>query len=569
MLKGRGVCAGCGMGSALLTDEADTNEKKLDMSNKLSPQEERRRFDMAKERFCQSSRGISKKLQLTAGKNEARIPLGHIDMVNDPYFTDGIYARIDGGLSARDAVFQVCAQLSELLLSSPDELTRGRADDISHIEKELINIMSGQKNADLSVAAKGTVIVCDEFTAAMAAQIVPENIAAIVAQRGGETSHSAIIARAMGIPTVLGVKDALLRIKNGQTVIVDGGTGEVVIDPSQEQARRYAIKNRQAVEERTSLDKYIGKLTRTSDGRRIELYANIAGPQDANLACKQDAEGIGLFRTEFLFLNREQAPSEDEQSEAYRRTAATMKNRPVIIRTLDIGGDKNAPYLDIPDEENPFLGFRAIRYCLKNEELFLTQLRALLRAGVYGDISIMLPLITSIDELKRAQELLADAKRQLERRGELFDDKMRVGVMIETPAAALTADILAKHADFFSIGTNDLTQYITAADRGNANTAHLYSAAHPAVLRAIKRTVRCAHEQGIPVGICGEAASDELLLPMWAAFEIDELSVSPSAILRMRRSISRIDIAQAQSLAKDVLRLNTAHEVKKALSELR
>lgn len=569
MLKGRGVCAGCGMGSALLTDEADTNEKKFDMSNKLSPQEERRRFDMAKERFCQSSRGISKKLQLTAGKSEARITLGHIDMVNDPYFTDGIYARIDGGLSARDAVFQVCAQLSELLLSSPDELTRGRADDISHIEKELINIMSGQKNADLSVAAKGTVIVCDEFTAAMAAQIVPENIAAIVAQRGGETSHSAIIARAMGIPTVLGVKDALLRIKNGQTVIVDGGTGEVVIDPSQEQARRYAIKNRQAVEERTSLDKYIGKLTRTSDGRRIELYANIAGPQDANLACKQDAEGIGLFRTEFLFLNREQAPSEDEQSEAYRRAAATMKNRPVIIRTLDIGGDKNAPYLDIPDDENPFLGFRAIRYCLKNEELFLTQLRALLRAGVYGDISIMLPLITSIDELKRAQELLADAKRQLERRGELFDDKMRVGVMIETPAAALTADILAKHADFFSIGTNDLTQYITAADRGNVNTAHLYSAAHPAVLRAIKRTVRCAHEQGIPVGICGEAASDELLLPVWAAFEIDELSVSPSAILRMRRSISRIDTAQAQALAKDVLRLTTTHEVKKALSEIR
>ena len=562
MLAGKGVSAGCGIGRAMII-----REQPLEYTPRsgCEPEEEKRRLEEAVEGFCERARRIAQRLKGTAGEREAEIPLGHIAMISDPYMQGEIDSRIEGGVCAEAALEEVCDMFIGVFSSADDELTRQRADDVRNIKNAVLALLLGYEPRDIAAAPPDTVLVCTELTPSMAAGIVRENIVGIVAERGGETSHSAILARAMEIPAVLGVKDATSLAEEGVRMIVDGTAGEVLVDPSAPQIDSYTKLRAKYIEEKKALNRFMGKLTRTKDGRRIELFCNIGEPEEAVRALACDGEGIGLFRTEFLFMDRGFAPGEEEQFEAYKRAAIVMKNRPVIIRTLDAGGDKDVPCLKLKREDNPFLGFRAIRYCLKNEKLFLTQLRALLRAGVYGDIGVMLPFISSLEEVEMTRALLERAKEQLKAEGTLFDDKLRLGVMIETPAAAQTADILARHVDFFSIGTNDLTQYVVAADRGNPDAAYLYSTMHPAVLRSIKNTVRCAHKQGIPVGICGEAAADELLIPLWIALGIDELSVSPSEVLRVRRCISLIDSQSAAALAREVMRRETAAEVGRIL----
>jgi phosphotransferase system enzyme I (PtsI) len=374
----------------------------------------------------------------------------------------------------------------------------------------------------------------------MTSQINKDNVCAIITEVGGVTSHSAILARAMGIPAVLSVIDATEKIADGDLIVADGFKGKVLIAPEQKVLDEYEEKQKAYLKEKESLLEYFGKPTVTKSGVTKKVYGNIGRPEDAQNVIQNGGEGIGLFRTEFLFMDRDHEPSEEEQFEAYSTVAKAFDGKEVIIRTLDIGGDKAIDYLSIDREDNPFLGHRAIRYCLDNKELYKKQIRALLRAAQYGDIKIMLPLVTTVEEVRQAKELVEECARELESEGKHYA-KTPIGVMIETPSAALISDLLAKEVDFFSIGTNDLTGYVMAVDRGNAKVSNLYNTHQTAVLRAIEMTIKNAKKAGIMVGMCGESAADTTLIPKLVEWGLDEFSVTPSSILQTRKYICQCE----------------------------
>ena len=384
-------------------------------------------------------------------------------------------------------------------------------------------------------------------------------------ETGGRTSHSAIIARALEIPAVLSLENACSLIKNGDTVVVNGSTGEVVLAPSETELEGFRDLAEKAAAEKAALEAYRGVPTKTADGLEKLLVANIGNPDDANVAAERDAEGVGLFRSEFLFMDATELPSEDEQFAAYQKVALRMKDKPVIIRTLDVGGDKEIPYLHLTHDDNPFMGYRAVRYCLSNADQYKVQLRALLRASAFGDIKIMIPLVTDLDEVRDVKKLVEECKAELDAEGVEYNKNIEVGTMMETPAASLIADDLAAECDFFSIGTNDLIGYTMCADRGNDAVRYLYTVYQPAVLRSIKRIIEEGNKAGIMVGMCGEAAADPLLIPMLISFGLDEFSVSAPSILRTRKIISQWTKAEADALAEKVLALKTKEEVKAAL----
>ena len=360
---------------------------------------------------------------------------------------------------------------------------------------------------------------------------------------------------------MLSVNGLMEQVEDGDILILDGGDGIAILNPDEATLAQYQRRQEGFREARAALIQFAGKPTRTKDGRTVALYGNIGNPEHAEQVMEATGEGVGLFRTEFLFMDRESLPTEEEQLEAYRRAVEIMDGREVIIRTLDVGGDKDIPYLGLEKEENPFLGFRAVRYCLEREDVFVPQLRALLRASVYGNLKIMLPLVTNLEELRRTRALLEKLKGELEVAGVPYNREVKLGVMIETPAAAFIADLLAKEADFFSIGTNDLTQYVMAADRGNQNVSALGVPFQPAVLRAIRGIIVAGHSAGIPVGMCGEAAADPKMIPLLLSFGLDEFSVSPSAILQTRKRIAGWSKAEVDELADSVMSCGTLEEV--------
>ena len=395
----------------------------------------------------------------------------------------------------------------------------------------------------------------------MTAGIDPKNIAGILTEVGGRTSHSAILARAMEIPAVLSIERICQEVINGDTVVLDGTTGEVYVNPEEEIVASYEQKKKAFAEEKALLQQYKGQPSKTKDGKQVELVCNIGKPEDADKVVECDGEGVGLFRTEFLFMDRDSVPTEEEQFEAYKTVAEKLAGKPVIIRTLDIGGDKAIDYLGLEQEENPFLGFRAIRFCLQRPDIYRVQLRALLRASAYGQIKIMVPLVTGVEELRQVKALIKEIMEELDKEQIAYNKEIQVGVMMETPAAAVVADLLAKEADFFSIGTNDLTGYTMAVDRGNAKVAYLYSAYNPAVLRSIRRIIECGKKEGIFVGMCGEAAADHKLIPLLLAFGLDEFSVSATSVLKTRKAIADCDEASAKELADRVMQAATEKEV--------
>ena len=558
MYKGIGASKGYGIGRAVIYKEADL---KYEKKSGCDPKEQKERLEKALETFFSRNEALHKKAAKTAGDAAAEIIMGHIMMMKDPYMCSEIEKLIDSGKCAEEGVETVCDTFIAMFSSVDDEMTRQRAADVRDIKKEMLSILLGIQTVDLSNLPKDTVLVAEELTPSMTACIDKSNVVGFVTEVGSKTSHAAILARAMEIPAVLSLKNACEVIKSGQLTVVDGVKGEVITEPSNDVTAEYIRLRVDFDKEKAALKKFAGKETVTADGQKVMLFANIGTPDDALKVSEYDGEGIGLFRTEFLFMDRTSAPDEQEQFESYKKALTVMKGKTVVIRTLDVGGDKDIPYMNLEKEENPFLGFRAVRYCLKNPEFYKTQLRALLRAGVYGVLWIMVPLVTGVDELRAVKALLSQAESELESEGVSYKKDINVGVMIETPAAALTADIFAKEADFFSIGTNDLTGYTMAADRGNANVAYLYSPFNPSVLRSIKYIISEAKKAGITVGMCGEGAADPMLIPLLISFGLDEYSVTPTSVLATRREISKWSKADADEIADRVMSLSTEREV--------
>lgn len=532
--KGIGVSEGYGIGKAVVMQEL-----KLDYSGKsfTDAETESARLDAAVEKFTAETKALISELSANAGEKNAEILQGHLAMLADPFMIGQMKDAISGGVIAEQAVDNVCTMFYQIFSAADDELTRQRATDVSDIKTGLLKILLGVEEIDIAKVEKGSILVACDFTPSMTSKINPKNVEGVIGEIGGVTSHSAIIARALGIPCILGVKDAASVIKTGDELIVDAVRGEIIVSPSADEKAEYMLLKEQEQNERLMLKEYINKPTVTKSGLKKAVYANIAKAEDVHNAVVNGAEGIGLFRTEFLYMDRNQAPGEEEQFEAYSSVAKAMGGREVIIRTLDVGGDKHIPYLEIEKEENPFMGLRAIRYCLKNTELFKVQLRALLRAACYGNIKIMLPLVCTEDEVIKAKSLLEECKAELSAEGKEYKKDIKLGIMVETPAAVLVAERLAAVSDFFSIGTNDLTGYTMAADRGNNEVSYLYNSNDPAVLKAIEITVKSAKRANIPVGMCGEAAADPKMIPRLIDWGLDEFSVSSSRILKTRKLI--------------------------------
>ncbi|MBR5636241.1 MAG: phosphoenolpyruvate--protein phosphotransferase [Pseudobutyrivibrio sp.] len=564
MYKGIEASRGIGIGSICLIVERDLSfeSKHIDDTDA-----EKARFNSAIEAFKAETAEMAENIRKNIGPKEAEIMEGHLAMINDPTMAGEMTKMIEAGQCAEAAVTAVCDMFIGMFSKMEDDMMRQRASDISDIKVSLLKILLGVEDVDISKVAPGTVLVAHDLTPSMTSQIVKENVVGIITEVGGKTSHSAILARALEIPAVLSVPGITELVKDKDTAIVDGTEGDVYINPDGDVVSKYVIKREEFIRAQAELKNFFGKETVTADGDRVELFCNIGTPKDAKKAIECDGEGIGLFRSEFLFMDKPHLPTEDEQFEAYKEAVETMNGKTVIIRTLDIGGDKDIPYLGLEKEENPFLGYRAVRYCLANKDIYKTQLRGLLRASAFGKVKIMVPLVTCVDEVRAVKALVEECKQELKAEGIKYDENIEVGCMVETAAASLIADLLAKEADFFSIGTNDLTQYTMSVDRGNANVAYLYSAFQPAVLRSIKNIIEAGNKAGIPVGMCGEAAADPLMIPLLMSFGLDEYSVNPVLVLTARSIISKWTKAEADALAEKALSLATEAEVVALLKE--
>ena len=502
----------------------------------------------------------------SAGHKEAQIISAHIQMLSDPYFCGEIEKRIAGGQRAEAALDQVSQLFIAMFLASGEDLIQQRAADVRDIRTALLCVLLGLKEIEVSKAPKGTVLVAKEISPSVAAGINPKNIVGIVTEIGGRTSHSAILARALQVPAVLGLPGSTTLLKPGSYVIVDGSEGQVLPDPDEAVIGAYRQRRARFLRRRRQLNKMRGVPTQAASGESYGLYCNISKPEDAEKALEEDGEGVGLFRTEFLFMDRDRLPGEEEQFAAYRRAAVSLGDRPLTIRTLDLGGDKALPYLNMPKEENPFLGLRGIRYCLQHPEILLTQLRAILRASAFGNVRLMFPMISTPEELWAGRALLEKAKAELTAQGIGYAGHIPVGIMVETPSAAILADILARDSDFFSIGTNDLTGYMMACDRNNPQISGIFSTLQPCVLRSIRHIIQCAHDHSIPVGMCGEAAADPLMTPLLLAFGLTDFSVAATSVLPIRAAISRWSLEEARSVTDAVMAMATEEEVSRTLS---
>ncbi len=558
MLKGIAVSGGIGIGKVMLIEDQSLDYTPVKVSD---IKEEKKRFNRALSEFSKKSEQLIQQLMESAGENEAAIIRGQSVMLRDPYLIGETEKLISDGKCAEQAFETVCDTFISIFSTAAEDIIKQRAADMRDIKAAMLRQLLGITEVRLNNIPSGTVIVARELTPSMTADINKENVAAIVTETGSTTSHTAILARVLEIPAVLSIPDITKILKNGNKVIVDGNSGEVIPEPDNIQMEVYTRRREKYIGEKRELESFRGQPTISASGERYSLFCNIGTPEDTFKAIDADGEGIGLFRSEFIFMNRNSAPSEQQQFEQYKKAVMMLKGKPLTIRTLDVGGDKALPYLGMPKEDNPFMGFRAIRYCLKKRDFFKDQLRAILRAGAYGNISVLLPMITCTDEVIAVRELIEECGKELDIRNTEYDRDIRVGVMIETPAAVAIADQLADEADFFSIGTNDLTGYMMACDRGNADVGYLYSSFQPAVLRAVERTIRCGKEKKIPVKMCGEAAADPMMIPLLISFGLNEFSVSPPSVLRVRKCISEWTKKNADNVTEKVMKLRTEREI--------
>lgn len=540
-IQGKGVSAGIGTGTLYFYHRADAEIKCYTVEN---PENEWLRFKGAQAVASEQLGKLAEKTREEVGEAEAILFETHQMLIEDLDYEESIQRIIkEEKQNAESAVLRTSEMFTEMFLSMDDSYMRERAADVKDVSRRLINILSGVVQGGIHSSVP-VIVAADDLAPSETIQLDKSKILGFVTAQGSGSSHTAILARTMGIPAIVGLGDSLKEEYQGQEVIVDGGTGAVIIEPDDEIRERMLKKWEQQLEERKLLEILKGQPNVTKDGREIRVYCNIGSPEDVDSVRMNDGAGIGLFRSEFLYLNSNRYPTEEEQFEAYKKVLSEMAEKEVIIRTCDIGADKQIDYFELPKEENPAMGMRAIRISLNRPEFFKTQLRALYRASVYGKLGIMFPMITNIWEVREAKKLCETVKRELEAEGIPYSENVQIGVMIETPAAVMISDRLAKEVDFFSCGTNDLTQYTLACDRQNNELGRFYDAQHLAILRMLKMVCDHAHENGIWVGVCGELAANIEMTEIFLAIGVDELSVSPRAVLPLRNKIRSIELKE-------------------------
>ena len=561
MYKGTGASPGIALGKALVIEHSELVIEKKTIEN---IDEEIQKLESAVKVSKEELTKVKEKALAELGEHEAEIFEAHLLVLEDPELIGSAISKIrDEKVNADYALNEIKEMFVAMFESMDIEYMRERAADIKDVTNRVLRHILGIKVVDLAGLDEEVVLIAHDLTPSDTATMNKNMVLGFLTDIGGRTSHTAIMARTLEIAAVVGLNDITKKVKDGDYIVFNGDTGEVIVNPDEETKAKYASLKEEFEEYRKSLELLKGQASITTDGRHVELAGNIGSPNDVEGLIKNDAEGVGLYRTEFLYMDKEDSfPTEEEQYEAYKAVLEGMNNKPIVIRTLDIGGDKELPYFEMEAEMNPFLGYRAIRLCLDRKDIFKTQLRALYRASVHGKLRIMFPMISSLEELLDAKEVIKEVLKELDAENIAYSNDVEVGMMIEIPSAAVISDVLAKHVDFFSIGTNDLIQYTCAVDRMNQKISHLYNQFNPAVLRLIKMVIDNAHKEGKWVGMCGESAGDQRMIPILLGFGLDEFSMSPISILPARKLITSLSYADMQKFADEVLAMGTAKEIK-------
>ena len=559
MIKGKGISKGIGFGKIFILEKRD---RKIQKENVENTEDELEKF---KEALKEVEKEIEEIIQQSSIK-EKEIMNAYLMILKDPTLiieTENLIKNFK--YNAEYATEEGFNKIVEMFNKINDDYMSERAKDIIDIKNKIIDKIFGEDNLNLKKLPQNTILVAKELTTSETAKLDFENVSGIITEIGGVNSHTAIMARTHSLPFVTEIHNIFEVFNNGQYVGLNGKNGEIYINPSKEEENKLLNIQKLIEEENDELKEYKNKDTKTKDGFKVELVANIGIPSDIEKVIESTAEGIGLFRSEFLYMNSEKMPTEEQQLLAYKEVAEKMQGKPVIIRTLDVGGDKEIKYLNLPKETNPFLGYRAIRLCLDNIEMFKIQIRAILKASAYGNISIMIPMISSIEELRKTKKLVEECKKELEEKNIKFKENIKLGIMIEIPSTAIMAEKFAKECDFFSIGTNDLIQYTVAVERGNEKIANLYSQYHPAVIKLIKMAIDGAHKEGIFCGMCGEVASDSKMIPLLIGMGLDEFSMNSNKILQTRKLIGNLDKKQCEKLIEKVENLESSSDIIKEL----
>lgn len=504
----------------------------------------------------------------TASEEVKNIAEAHKELLSDPYFADTIASKITNELkNAEMALSETVNEMAEIMSQLDDEYLKERAADYKDIGMQVMYKLKGIVPEDLSSLSEKSIVISEELTPSDTSNMDKENVLAFATDLGGKTSHTSIIAQTMAIPALVGMKNISSLVKNGDFAIIDGIEGNLILNPSQEIIEAYKEKIQELNDKKLRLEKIKDQKAITKDGKAVEVSANIGNLEDLKVALENGCDGVGLFRTEFLYMENDHFPTEEEQFLVYKQAVQMLEGKPIIIRTLDIGGDKGLDYFEFPKEDNPFLGYRAIRLCLEKEDIFRTQLRALLRASAFGNIRIMLPFVVSVNELKKAQEILEDLKADLDKNSIAYKKDIEMGIMVETPAAVMLADKLIKYADFFSIGTNDLTQYVLAVDRGNEKISDMYNPFNPAVVRSIKRVIDESHKAGKWTGMCGQFAGETSATKLLLGLGLDEFSAASSVIPKIKDTILKSSLEEENKFADMILDLETCEEVEEEITK--
>lgn len=561
MYKGTGASPGVALGKALVIEHSELNIEKKNIENVETEVE---KLQAAVEESKKELEQVKERAKVELGEHEAEIFEAHLLVLQDPELIDQTIAKIrDEKVNADFALNEVKEMFVSIFESMDNEYMRERAADIKDVTNRVLRHILGIKVVDLSALSEEVILIAHDLTPSDTATMNKKMVLGFLTNIGGRTSHTAIMARTLEIAAVVGLSDVTENVKDGDFIVFNGETGQVIVNPDEKVINEYRDLKAKFDEEKEALKQLIGKNSITLDGRHVELAGNIGSPNDLEGLIKNDAEGVGLYRTEFLYMDKEDDfPSEEEQYEAYKAVLEGMNGKPIVIRTLDIGGDKELKYFKMDEEMNPFLGYRAIRLCLDRTDIFKTQLRALYRASVHGKLRIMFPMISSLEELLKSKEIIKEVLSEMDAEGIEYAKDVEVGMMIEIPSAAVISDILAKHVDFFSIGTNDLIQYTCAVDRMNQKISYLYNQFNPAVLRLIKMVIDNAHKEGKWVGMCGEAAGDQRMIPILLGMGLDEFSMSPISILPARKFITSVNYEDMKKFANEVLTMGTAEEIK-------